>query len=72
MKEIDEEEEKALEEFMSKDAPTKRTLADIIKETLTEKQTELQSQMSGLFVIYFYNDNLAVYEYFANTSLLIK
>ena len=45
--EITEDDEKALEQFMSKNPPARRTLADIIQEKLTEKQTELQSQMSG-------------------------
>lgn len=49
--EIDEDDEKALEMFMSKNPPMQRTLADIIMEKLTEKKTEIQSQMS---------DNLSV------------
>lgn len=36
-----------MEMFMNKNAPVKRTLADIIMEKITEKQTEIQSQMSG-------------------------
>lgn len=44
--EVDEEDEKALEMFMSKTTTTKRTLADIIQEKITEKRTEIQSQMS--------------------------
>ncbi|XP_002735758.1 bystin-like [Saccoglossus kowalevskii] len=44
--EINEEDEKALELFMSRDPPIRRTLADIITEKLTEKQTEVASQMS--------------------------
>ncbi|XP_070533790.1 bystin-like [Ptychodera flava] len=44
--EVDEEDEKALEMFMNKAAPMRRTLADIIMEKLTEKQTEVASQMS--------------------------
>ena len=32
---------------MSKNPPVQRTLADIIMEKLTEKKTEIQSQMSG-------------------------
>jgi len=43
---IDEEEEKALEAFMSKTPTVKRTLADIIMEKLTEKKTEIDSQCS--------------------------
>jgi len=43
---IDEEEEKALEAFMSKTPAVKRTLADIIMEKLTEKKTEIDSQCS--------------------------
>ncbi len=44
--EIAEEDEKALELFMAKDAPARRTLGDIIMEKLTEKQTEVASQMT--------------------------
>lgn len=44
--EIDEEEEKALEAFMSKTPAVKRTLADIIMDKLTEKKTEIDSQCS--------------------------
>ena len=33
--------------FMSHEAPVRRTLADIIQEKITEKKTEIQSQMSG-------------------------
>ncbi|XP_035209379.1 bystin-like, partial [Stegodyphus dumicola] len=43
---ISEEDEKALENFMCKDPQKKATLADIIKEKLTEKQTEIQSVYS--------------------------
>ncbi|XP_072032267.1 bystin-like [Amphiura filiformis] len=44
--EVDDEDEKALEKFMAPNAPARRTLADIIMEKLTEKQTEVASQMS--------------------------
>lgn len=44
--EINEEDEKALELFMSENPQPRRTLADIIMEKITEKQTELQSQFS--------------------------
>ncbi|XP_064652486.1 bystin-like [Lineus longissimus] len=44
--EINDEDEKALEMFMSKSAPQRRTLADIIQEKLTEKQTEIHTLMS--------------------------
>lgn len=43
---IDEEDEMALEAFMSKTPATKRTLADIIMDKLTEKKTELDSACS--------------------------
>ncbi|XP_014249188.1 bystin [Cimex lectularius] len=43
---INEEDEKALELFMNKNPAPRLTLADIIKEKITEKQTELQSQFS--------------------------
>lgn len=45
--EVNEEDEKALQMFMSKDPPMRRTLADIIMEKITEKQTEIRTQMSG-------------------------
>lgn len=44
--EIDESDEKALEMFMSKNPVPRRTLADIIMEKITEKQTEIQTQFS--------------------------
>lgn len=44
--EIDEGDEKALETFFAPNAPVRRTLGDIIMEKLTEKQTEVASQMS--------------------------
>jgi len=44
---VNEDDEKALEMFMSSKQPVRRTLADIIQEKLTEKKTEIQSQMTG-------------------------
>ncbi|XP_012286765.1 bystin [Orussus abietinus] len=44
--EINEEDERALQMFMNKDAVPMRTLADIIMEKLTERKTEIQSQFS--------------------------
>ena len=44
---MDPEDERALEQFMNHDKPVARTLAEIIKDKLTEKKTELQSQFSG-------------------------
>ncbi|KAL3889587.1 hypothetical protein ACJMK2_001923 [Sinanodonta woodiana] len=44
--EISAEDEKALERFMSQKPAARRTLADIIQEKITEKQTEIQSQIS--------------------------
>ncbi|XP_076289465.1 bystin [Lasioglossum baleicum] len=44
--EINEEDERAIQMFMSKDAVPMRTLADIILEKLTEKKTEIQTQFS--------------------------
>ncbi|KAG5312462.1 BYST protein, partial [Acromyrmex insinuator] len=43
---IDEDDERALQMFMSKDAAPMRTLADIIMEKLTEKKTEIDTQFS--------------------------
>ncbi|TGZ49963.1 bystin [Temnothorax longispinosus] len=44
--EIDEDDERALQMFMSKDPAPTRTLADIIMEKLTEKKTEIDTQFS--------------------------
>ncbi|CAD5114335.1 DgyrCDS3473 [Dimorphilus gyrociliatus] len=44
--EIDEDEEKAMEKFMSTTGPVRRTLADIIQEKLTEKKTEIETELS--------------------------
>ncbi|EDO40390.1 predicted protein [Nematostella vectensis] len=44
--EVDEEEEKAFEMFMSQEAPTRRTLADVIMEKIQDKKTEIESHMS--------------------------
>nr|SVE75094.1 EOG090X058P [Daphnia dolichocephala] len=43
---VDEEDEKALALFMNPNPAPRRTLADIIMEKITEKQTEMQSQFS--------------------------
>lgn len=43
---IDAEDEKAIEMFMNKNPPMRRTLADIIMEKITEKQTEVGTVMS--------------------------
>ncbi|EZA57153.1 hypothetical protein DMN91_007307 [Ooceraea biroi] len=44
--EINEEDERAIEMFMSRDAAPTRTLADIIMEKLTEKKTEIDTNFS--------------------------
>ncbi|XP_008318127.1 bystin isoform X2 [Cynoglossus semilaevis] len=47
---VDPSDEKAIEMFMNKNPPVRRTLADIIMEKITEKQTEvgtLMSEVSG-------------------------
>uniref|UniRef100_A0A8C9FMY9 Bystin like n=1 Tax=Pavo cristatus TaxID=9049 RepID=A0A8C9FMY9_PAVCR len=46
--EVDPEDEKALEMFMSRAPPLRRTLADVIMEKITEKQTEVQTALSEL------------------------
>ncbi|MED6259656.1 hypothetical protein ATANTOWER_027455 [Ataeniobius toweri] len=43
---VDPSDEKAIELFMNKNAPVRRTLADIIMEKITEKQTEVGTVMS--------------------------
>ncbi|XP_006621279.1 bystin [Apis dorsata] len=44
--EINEEDERAIQMFMSKDPTPMKTLADIILEKLTEKKTEIETQFS--------------------------
>ncbi|XP_027011839.2 bystin [Tachysurus fulvidraco] len=44
--EVDLEDEKAIQMFMNKNPPVRRTLADIILEKITEKQTEVGTVMS--------------------------
>ncbi|XP_061788186.1 bystin [Nerophis lumbriciformis] len=47
---VDPDDEKAIQMFMNKNPPMRRTLADIIMEKITEKQTEVgtvMSEMSG-------------------------
>ncbi|XP_048781773.1 bystin [Lagopus muta] len=46
--EVDPEDERALEAFMSRAPPLRRTLADVIMEKITEKQTEVQTALSEL------------------------
>ncbi|XP_029539218.1 bystin [Oncorhynchus nerka] len=43
---VDPEDEKAMQMFMNKNPPMRRTLADIIMEKITEKQTEVGTVMS--------------------------
>lgn len=44
--EINEDDEKILESFMSQDMPQRRTLADAIMEKIRDKETELTSHLS--------------------------
>ncbi|XP_043079600.1 bystin isoform X1 [Puntigrus tetrazona] len=44
--EVDPEDERAIEMFMNKNPPLRRTLADIILEKITEKQTEVGTVLS--------------------------
>ncbi|XP_028854260.1 bystin [Denticeps clupeoides] len=44
--EVDPEDERAIQMFMSKNPPVRRTLADIIMEKITEKQTEVGTVLS--------------------------
>ena len=44
---IDAEDEKTLEKFMSSQPAERKTLADIIMEKINEKKTEIRSQISG-------------------------
>lgn len=43
---INEEDQRAFDLFMAQDANSRKTVADVIMEKLTEKKTELQTQMS--------------------------
>ncbi|XP_051549906.1 bystin-like [Myxocyprinus asiaticus] len=43
---VDPEDERAIQMFMNKNPPVRRTLADIIMEKITEKQTEVGTVMS--------------------------
>uniref|UniRef100_UPI00398E4B08 bystin n=1 Tax=Pristiophorus japonicus TaxID=55135 RepID=UPI00398E4B08 len=45
---VNPEDEKAIDMFMSKNPPLRRTLADIIMEKITEKQTEVETAMSEI------------------------
>lgn len=54
--EINADDEKALEMFMSKKPEARLTLADMIMEKITEKQTEIQTQFTDAesrFMSYF-------------------
>jgi len=44
--EVNEEDERAIERFMNRNPAPRRTLADIIMEKITEKQTELDTKFS--------------------------
>ncbi|XP_055675536.1 bystin [Falco peregrinus] len=45
---VDPEDEAAIEMFMNKNPPLRRTLADIIMEKITEKQTEVETALSEI------------------------
>ncbi|XP_064895070.1 bystin [Columba livia] len=45
---VDPEDEAAIEMFMNKNPPLRRTLADVIMEKITEKQTEVETALSEL------------------------
>ncbi|KAM9321509.1 bystin [Gastrophryne carolinensis] len=46
--EVNLEDEEAIAKFMNKNPPVRRTLADIIMEKITEKQTEVETVMSEI------------------------
>lgn len=52
LKEINADDEKALEMFMSKKPEARLTLADMIMEKITEKQTEIQTQFTDAESMY--------------------
>ena len=45
---MNEDDERALEMFMCANPSTRKTLADIIQEKLTEKKTEIDAEYSGI------------------------
>ncbi|NXY90469.1 BYST protein, partial [Alcedo cyanopectus] len=45
---VDPEDEAAIEMFMNKNPPLRRTLADVIMEKITEKQTEVETVLSEI------------------------
>ncbi|XP_038235399.1 bystin [Dermochelys coriacea] len=45
---VDPEDERAIEMFMNKNPPLRLTLADVIMEKITEKQTEVETMMSEI------------------------
>ena len=51
--EVDDADEQALRMFMCPNPTARRTLADIIMEKLTEKQTEIATQLSGIRLLFF-------------------
>ncbi|KAK7583849.1 hypothetical protein V9T40_004812 [Parthenolecanium corni] len=71
--EINEEEEKALEKFMSNNPAPRITLADIIMEKITEKQTEIRSKLSDADSIQLQDVDPRVKEmYFGVKEVLMK
>lgn len=55
--EVNEEDEKALQMFMSQEPAVRRTLADLINEKLTEKETEMRTMFSDVGSIHI-DENL--------------
>jgi len=52
---LEKEDEETLSHFMSKDAPVRKTLADVIMDKIKEKETEIMTLASGKPSFLFYS-----------------
>lgn len=71
--EINEEDEEALKMFMSSKPEKTRTLADIIKDKITDKHTELQTQFSDIETLKLQNIDpryVKIVNYFIDNTMI--
>lgn len=71
--EINEEDEEALKMFMSSKPEKTRTLADIIKDKITDKHTELQTQFSDIETLKLQNIDpryVKIINYFIDNTMI--
>lgn len=71
--EINEEDEEALKMFMSSKPEKTRTLADIIKDKITDKHTELQTQFSDIETLKLQNIDpryVRIVNYFIDNTMI--